>query len=122
MTGAVQNLQACLTVRLSLPDGRQVGLKFVVDTGFEGALALPLETIAQLNLPFELELDSVLADGNAVPTPVHSATILWQNKRINVAILGLGERPLLGTALLAGYRLTVDFLESGQVTVLPITA
>jgi clan AA aspartic protease len=122
MTGAVQNLQACLTVPLILPDGRQVGLEFVVDTGFEGALALPLETIAQLKLPFELELDSVLADGNAVPTPVHSATILWQNKRIDVAILGLGERPLLGTALLASYRLTVDFLESGQVTVLPITA
>ncbi len=121
MTGAVQNLQACLTVSLILPDGRQVGLEFVVDTGFEGALALPLETIAQLNLPFELELDSVLADGNAVPTPVHSATILWQNKRVDVAILGLGERPLLGTALLASYRLTVDFLESGPVTILPIT-
>ncbi|MBB6051086.1 clan AA aspartic protease [Armatimonas rosea] len=96
-------------------------MEFVVDTGFEGALALPLETIAQLKLPFELELDSVLADGNAVPTPVHSATILWQNKQIDVAILGLGERPLLGTALLADYRLTVDFFESGQVTVLPIT-
>jgi clan AA aspartic protease len=121
MRGAVQNLQACLTVRLILPSGHQVGLEFVVDTGFEGALALPLETIAQLKLPFELELDSVLADGNAVPTPVHSATILWQNKQIDVAILGLGERPLLGTALLADYRLTVDFLESGQVTVLPIT-
>ena len=122
MTGAVQNLQACLTVRLILPNGRQVGLEFVVDTGFEGALTLPLETITQLELPFELELDSVLADGNAVLTPVHSATILWQNKQIDVAILGLGERSLLGTALLASYRLTVDFLESGQVTILSITA
>ncbi|WP_395141629.1 clan AA aspartic protease [Armatimonas sp.] len=122
MTGAVQNLQACLIVHLILSDGSQVGLEFIVDTGFEGALALPLETIAQLKLPFELELDSVFADGNAVLTPVHSATILWQNKQIDVAILGLGERPLLGTALLASYRLTVDFLESGQVTILPITA
>ena len=93
-----------------------------MDTGFEGALTLPLETITQLELPFELELDSVLADGNAVLTPVHSATILWQNKQIDVAILGLGERSLLGTALLASYRLTVDFLESGQVTILSITA
>ena len=120
MTGAVQNLQACLVVILYLPQGQQVALEFVVDTGFEGALALPLETITQLGLPFELELDSVLADGNAVSTPVHSATILWQNRQLEVAILGLGERPLLGTALLASYRLIVDFLEGGQVVVQPL--
>ncbi|WP_395145094.1 clan AA aspartic protease [Armatimonas sp.] len=120
MTGTVHSLRACLTVPLHLSDDRHVLLEFVVDTGFEGALALPLALIEQLGLPFELELDSIMADGNAVSTPVHSTTILWQNQLLDVAVLGLGELPLLGTSLLKNYRLTVDFEEQGIVTIQPL--
>jgi clan AA aspartic protease len=120
MTGTVHNLRACLAIPLHLINGRQVQLEFVIDTGFEGALALPIELIERLELPFELELDSIMADGNAVPTPVHSTTILWQNQLLDVAVLGLGELPLVGTSLLAKFRLTVDFEELGTVTIQPL--
>jgi clan AA aspartic protease len=117
MTGFVQNLQACVSVALNLPDGTSVSVEFVIDTGFEGALSLPAETVAALKLPFELELDSILADGSTVATPVHSATIVWQDRTIEVAVLALGERPLLGTALLEGCRLDVDFFDGGSVAI-----
>ena len=56
-----------------------------------------------------------LADDNNVKTDVHIATILWNGQVTQVALLALGSRPLLGTALLSGSELTVAFHEEGIV-------
>ena len=120
MTGSVRNLQACLSIPLQQPDGKTTAVEFVVDTGFEGALSLPEETVAAMGLIFELELDSILADGSAVATRVYSATIRWEGRPVEVAILALGERPLLGTALLEGCDLQIGFYDGGIVTILRV--
>src|SRR6266568_1179111 len=36
---------------------------------------------------------------------------------LHVAVLAIGDRPLLGTALLDGYNLSVDFVASGDVRI-----
>jgi clan AA aspartic protease len=119
MTGSVRNLQATLPVTF-LSGNQSLAIEFVVDTGFAGALTLPLAAVKTMRLPFELELDSVLANGSIVRTQVFRAMILWQDQEVSVAVLALGERPLLGTALLSGRRLQVDFDEGGSVLVTPL--
>ena len=62
MRGSIEQHQACLTVffvREGLP---AIGIESVIDTGFEGAMTLPVDAIRALGLLFLMELDVNLAD------------------------------------------------------------
>lgn len=50
-------------------------------------------------------------------TNVYLATILWNGVEKDVAVLGMGRRPLIGTALLEDYHLSIDFCDGGKVIV-----
>ena len=60
-----------------------------------------------------------LANDEDVNTKVYLATIVWIGNEIEIAVLSMGLRPLLGTALLQNQRLVADFWEDGNVTILP---
>jgi clan AA aspartic protease len=121
MTGTVLGYQARLVVSLLLPNGQDMPLEFVVDTGFEGAMTLPIATIQALQLPFFTQLTANLADDSGVPVDVHIGVIRWEQEEKRIAVLAMGTRPLLGTALLAEHHLDVDFTEGGSINILPLT-
>ena len=73
--------------------------------------------IKALGSPFFQEIEANLANDVDVKTAVHIADILWDGYEVEVAVLAMGRRPLLGTALLGGKRLCVNFVESGEVTI-----
>ena len=51
---------------------------------------------------------------------MYSATIIWDGAPRDVEVLATtGRQPLLGTLLLEGYTLTVDFEDGGTVTIDP---
>jgi clan AA aspartic protease len=120
MNGSVYQMEVRLNVTFRLLNQPDVALEFVVDTGFAGALTLPVTTVAALKLPFLQEMTANLADDNSVKTDVHVATILWEGEERRVAVLAMGSRPLLGTALLGDQELVVQFVEDGLVTINPL--
>lgn len=115
--GIVRDLQARVNVVLKLPGRLDISIECVVDTGFAGALTLSPAAIAAFELPFFQEIDANLANDADVKTAVHVATIVWEGREFEVAVLAMGRRPLLGTALLDGKRLCADFTEEGSVFV-----
>ncbi len=116
MQGYVVGLQARMGIVLRLVDS-DVQIECVVDTGFEGFLTLPLATIAELSLPYAGRINANLADSSNVSTEVYWGTLLWNGTEREIAVLGLGHRPLIGTALLEGYHFSVDFCDGGDVLV-----
>ena len=86
-------------------------------TGFTEFLSLPLAAVTLLNFPFVYDMYATLADNSIVLLPVHQATIIWNGEEREVNILATGKRPLLGTALLDGHELCIQFTESGLVTI-----
>jgi clan AA aspartic protease len=119
ISGQVVGLQARVEVifrRLGQPN---IGIEFVVDTGFEGALALPPAAVAALGLPIHQTIVSKLADASRKMTDVYIATIDWDGIALDVGVLAIGDRPLLGTALLDGYNLNIDFIANGIVQIQP---
>ena len=50
--GTVVGLQALVDVTFGLPSQPDIEIECVIDTGYEGALALPPEAVAALGLPF----------------------------------------------------------------------
>jgi clan AA aspartic protease len=121
MTGTVTGYQARLAISFLFADKDEVIIDFVIDTGFEGAMTLPLETIQELELPYFTQLTANLADDSGVPVDVYVGIIRWENEEKRVAVLAMGTRPLLGTSLLAEHHLHADFTEDGTMTISPIS-
>jgi clan AA aspartic protease len=117
VTGHVERERALINVPFLLEDNRQLSIEFVVDTGFEGAMTLPLSAIQSMGLTYFTQLTANLADGSGVGVDVFIATVLWDEKPKKVAVLAMGKRPLLGTALLSQNRLIADFTESGTLSI-----
>jgi clan AA aspartic protease len=117
ITGSVQNLHGLVPVTFRLPNKPDLALEFVVDTGFVGYLTLPPAAVQALGLSYEHTTPANLADDSEVQLPVYAATILWDGVEREVRVLATGKRPLLGTALLDGYELVVQFTDNGLVTI-----
>ena len=115
--GSIVGLQARVGVVFRLQGHPSMELEFVVDTGFEGALTLPPAAVAALELPYFQEIYANLANDMEIKTNVHIATIEWHGTEIEVAVLAMGRRALLGTALLEGHHLGVDFADRGLVSI-----
>ena len=98
--GVVREYQACIDVTFRFLDKPEVTIEFVVDTGFEGALTLPLAAVKALGLPFYQDITSNLADDSSVRTEVYIATILRDGMEVDVPVLAMGRSPILGTLLL----------------------
>ena len=116
MTGTISNMQLMFPVVFVLADGSRVTRELVVDTGFTGGLSLSAEMVEELGLPYFRVLEAELADGKTHKYSAHLATILWHEKALEVVTYAIGERPLLGTALLEGNTLNADFTEGATFT------
>lgn len=98
-------------------EGRRDPLVCIVDTGFNGKIWVP----EQLSRDRQFEAVGSeylsLADGSVIAVPLAMVTIDWfgQAEAVSAIVAGSGD-PLLGTALLEGCRLEVNFVE-GRVRI-----
>lgn len=117
MTGTILGMQLMLPLVFVLADGSERTREVVVDTGFTGGLSLPPEMVQELGLTFVQDHPVILADGNQATHPLYASTILWHGEKKKVATFGLGDRPLLGTALLEDSTLHAKFKENGSFVI-----
>lgn len=81
-----------------------------IDTAFNGGLTLPRSIATGLGLPPGVSSDAVLADGSRVTLESFVCHFDWFGSVYRTqAVATEGAFPLLGTQLLAGRRLTVDY-------------
>jgi clan AA aspartic protease len=118
--GTVTGLQGRVEVVLRLADESDRAIECVVDTGFQGELALPSATVASLGLSSGGQMWIKLADDSHVSVPIFSAVILWNDQEVSVTVMAMDGRPLLGTELLQGFNLSADFEEDGQLALTPL--
>ncbi len=87
----------------------------VIDTGFTGFLSLPIAIIIELGLQWSYRDRATLGDGSETVFDVYNAEIVWDGELREIEIDAAETEPLLGMALLRGYRLQVDTIEGGLV-------
>ncbi|GEM_PF-783925 len=105
--GTVVGLQARMSVILRPPGRSDVEIEFVVDTGFEGFLTLPLAVVNELQLPYVARIDANLADDSSIAAFAYRVIVVWNGIEREVIVLGIGRRPLIGTALLEDCHLRI---------------
>ena len=102
-------LEALVEVLLSGQRGR-AQVACVIDTGYTGALLLSEHVVSNLGLAYAGSLRARLADGSLVALPRYEVEIVWMGgPRVVLASAVPAENALIGTALLDGHRLTIDY-------------
>jgi clan AA aspartic protease len=119
MMQGVVNLRREATFSLAIGnlDGQRQFINTVIDTGFDGFLSLPANTIASLGLPWTISNPATLGDGSEVLFDFYTGTVIWDGQYRTIDIAESETEPLLGMAMLYGYRLQVDNVEGGIVKI-----
>jgi clan AA aspartic protease len=89
----------------------------VIDTGFTGFLSLPQSMIDELELPWSYSDVATLGDGSETLFDIHNANVIWDGQFREIEINSADTDPLLGMKMLRGYRLQVDTVQGGLVTI-----
>jgi clan AA aspartic protease len=120
MTGGVSaELEAHIPLKLIAPDGREIELDAVIDTGFNGYLCAPRSFVASLALPICGHTEAELADGSRAGFPTFEACVDWFGRRREIPVLASGGGFMIGMSLLRGSRLGIDVEPHGSVEVVP---
>jgi clan AA aspartic protease len=117
ITGTVLNRRATVPLRVLGPSGQATEVAAVLDTGFNGFLTLPTFDVIALALSFLNYFNAGLADGSRVRLEVYAATVVWDGAERDIELLAAGKDPLLGTSLLDGHDVSIQFTDGGLVTI-----
>ena len=112
MNGSVDDqLRALLRVPVSASrGGERTDLVAWIDTAFNGGLAIPRKQVAELGLSKQSSAEAILADGRSIEVETFACFLDWFGKTYETQIAASdGEYPLLGTMLLDGHRLEIDY-------------
>jgi clan AA aspartic protease len=113
VTGHVDDqLRALVRVLVgAFRDGPRQEVVAWVDTAFNGGLTIPRPLVASLGLPQESSVEAILADGRAVALETFGCYFDWFGGAYHTQVVASdGACPLLGTQLLTGRRLTIDYV------------
>jgi clan AA aspartic protease len=102
-------------------DGKLFTQDAIVDTGFNGWLSLPPDSIAQLNLTWKRRGRAILGDGSECVFDVYEAVVVWDGTLLTIPVDEADSEPLVGMLLMEGYQLMVQVFEGGRVELSKVT-
>jgi clan AA aspartic protease len=112
-----QNCEAMLPIVVGRDNKPTKMVEALIDTGFTGFLSLPLSMIESLELPWIFSDSVTLGDGSEVIFQMYRATVIWDGQFKVVDVAASESEPLLGMSLLYGFKLQVEAVERGMVTI-----
>ncbi|CAD6493240.1 MAG: hypothetical protein CHKLHMKO_00433 [Candidatus Argoarchaeum ethanivorans] len=117
ITGRIDGGTPIFNVRIIGGRGEEI-VEGILDTGFDGAICLPIARAVSLGLELVDVWTSELADGTILADePVFSGRMEWDGKVIKTRILlTKSADALLGTALLRGMNVGLNY-STGEVVI-----
>ncbi len=107
-------------VMLTLPGvGGPLNVEFIVDTGFDGDLALPESMIRQLDAAILESRLIRLAEGFQQRSYYYEMVLDWDGEPRPIEVLALDGNPLIGNDLWKYYSLQAENIKGGDVSFEP---
>jgi clan AA aspartic protease len=111
-----ENHEAVLTVVVK--NGNKLkSINGVIDTGFTGFLSLPIAIITELDLSWNYRDRGTLGDGSETLFDIYDAMVIWNGQYREIEVNRAETDPLIGMSLFRGYRLQIDTIPGGLVTI-----
>jgi len=106
-------------VSLELPTvgGGNRLVELILDSGFEGDLALPPDLLSGLDAFYAGQLPFALADLTLRTRPVYQISLNWQGEERLAAAVAMDGNALLGVGLLRGSFVQTEMDDGGNVSV-----
>jgi len=121
ITGSVNaQREAVIQIQLKHRDGRMRRMDALIDTGFNHELTLPPALVRSLDLEFVAPAQSTLAADVRINVDCYRAIVHWDGVDREITVLEMEGLVLVGTALLAEYRLTLDITPGGTIRIEPL--
>jgi clan AA aspartic protease len=118
MNGRVnQNCEATIRFVVSNENEQRQVVDAVIDTGFTGFLTLPMAIIEILGLRLYSREEGTLGDGSTCIFDVYTGLVIWDGEYRYIDVNAAETDPLVGMSLLYGYRVQLDAIEGGLVTI-----
>jgi clan AA aspartic protease len=109
--------QALVQLEIQRSDSLFETIEAVVDTGFDGQLTLPSQTIGELGLEQDQEANVILATGSQETLNAWNGSMLWHDQLRDVQVLEANGVPLLGMELMEDSQLTIQPRINGSVLI-----
>lgn len=97
-----------------------VEVEFVLDTGFEGEVVLPVGIFRSVGGMRKGSQVRLLADGSSIECEVCYVFVEWDGKLRQAEALILEGNPLLGIELFENCHLDMETIEGGEVLIEPL--
>jgi clan AA aspartic protease len=110
-------LHATILLKVLGPTGQTQEITAAIDTGYNGTLTLPLAVVTALSLTPLAAKTVALGDNGRKVMSFFDADVLWDGQVQRARVLCVEVDPLIGTALLKGYHLGIDFVDGGVVAI-----
>lgn len=110
-------LEAVVVVPVRDGNGQFRPVEFVIDTGFDGYLSLPLERIQQLEAEPAGKISVTFGNGQTEDWPSWQCRILWHDRPRDVVVFESRGEFLLGMALLEHSAVTIQVRTDGEVVI-----
>src|SRR5919198_536136 len=96
------------------------GRYFLVDTGFTGALVLPRAFVTDNALPVVGRETFTTVEGQEIEADIALAEVEWLGEaQTRRGIVSEGEEAMIGTEMLIGTVLTIDYVAAGVTVTKP---
>lgn len=118
ITGVVNtDYEAVISLQVQGPSGQEREVHAVIDTGFNGFLTLPPVLVTALGLTRLSRGRAILANGLEDIFDIYGVTVLWDGQPRYIETDSVDTTPLVGMALLKGYDLHIQVVDSGRVVI-----
>ena len=111
------NREAVIQIAIVGDNKRLKSVKAVIDTGFTGDLTLPGAMIAELGFTYRGIQEVILGDGSIQTFEMCVGSVIWDGQVRRVEINAAETDSLIGMGLLEGYKLEIEGIEGGAVTI-----
>jgi clan AA aspartic protease len=118
MFGVVSDsYEAIVKVAIGGINTPKITVDALIDTGFTSFLALPRSVIESLGLPWHFSDVGTLGDGSEVIFEVYTGYVIWDGAVQIIDVVASEAMPLVGMGMLYGFKLQVEAVEGGIVTI-----
>jgi clan AA aspartic protease len=112
-----QSCEAIIRVAVGSAHAPKQMVDALIDTGFTGFLSLPQSTIIALGLPWHFRDVGTLGDGSEAIFDMYKATVIWDGQILVIDVASSETDPLVGMSLLYGFKVQIEAVEGGTVTI-----
>ncbi len=104
-------------IMLTLPGhSGPINIEFILDTAFDGELAVPGHVLTQLQVGFQMDKRFRFADGTEAYQPTYEILLEWDGQARLTEVIQLENAPLLGVQLMNGKFLQAEMTDGGEVS------